>query len=78
MSKAAPPADIGPALSAAYVEFWQSYFAKMLTLHTGSGRTLREPIRDGNPAAGATSKHGKILLARSEREAGKCAMSVAG
>ncbi len=42
----AASADITPNLLAACAEFWRTYYAAMLRLHTDSGRTLQDPIRD--------------------------------
>jgi hypothetical protein len=40
--------DITPGLLVASADFWKTYYASMLALHTRHGRTLKEPIRDRN------------------------------
>jgi hypothetical protein len=40
--------DITPALLTACADFWATYHASMLALHTRDGRSLQEPIRDRN------------------------------
>jgi hypothetical protein len=41
-------ADITPSLRLSCEEFWRTYYAAMLQLHTSAGRTLQDPIRDRN------------------------------
>jgi hypothetical protein len=51
-----PSADTSSGLLLACAEFWRTYYAAILRLHTASGRTLQDAIRDRNLGTTA-SKH---------------------
>src|SRR5947207_7288758 len=52
----APSGDTSSGLLLACAEFWRTYYAAILRLHTASGRTLQDAIRDRNLGTTA-SKH---------------------